>query len=441
MAAAAVMACGGGGGTSPTAAGGPAPSLSGLGEWPQYHGSADRAGVVPGPLVFAAPHPAWASEMVDGDLYAAPVASAGRVFVATENNTVYAFEAGGGKPLWHRHLGAPVVASTLPCGNIRPVSGITGTPAVDSGSGLIYAVAFLAPGSHRLFALEVGSGEIRWQRSVDAPDAAPLSHQQRAALLFSRGTVYIAYGGLLGDCGNYHGVVVGVRGPDAPLLSYPVPCRQRCGVWAAPGPAADRDGNLYIATGNSNASAAQSFDYGEAVIKLSPTLAQLDYFAPAEWGQLNDRDADIGSVSPALLGGGLIFQSGKSGMGWLLRADHLGGIGGQVFAAAVCRGVFGGTAWSAPNLYVPCSDGLVALRLEGNSFRVAWRSTASGSPIVAGGAVWVEHSGTLVALDPGTGNRLYELPTGPEQHFSTPAAIPGLLFVAAGRSLHAVRTA
>src|SRR2546423_14968216 len=72
-----------------------------------------------------------------------------------------------------------------------------------------------------------------------------------------------------------------------------------------------------------------------------------------------------------------------------MRADGLGGTGGEVFSGQVCRG-FGGTASAPPLLFVPCRNELVALRIEGSSFSVAWRgSGVDGSPIVTGDTAWV----------------------------------------------------
>ena len=81
--------------------------------------------------VLGSPRRAWTAG-VDGDVYASPLIVDRRVIVATENNTVYALDLESGVTAWSRHLGTPVAAATLPCGNIGPVTGITGTPAADA---------------------------------------------------------------------------------------------------------------------------------------------------------------------------------------------------------------------------------------------------------------------------------------------------------------------
>lgn len=116
-----------------------------------------------------------------------------------------------------------------------------------------------------------------------------------------------------------------------------------------------------------NGSSASSFDYGNSVLKLSADLSPLSYFAPENWLDLNQSDADLGSVGPALLSNGMIFQLGKEGIGYLLRSANLGGIGGAAFASRVCASIsnaaFGGSAYSTPYVYAPCVEGIVALQI------------------------------------------------------------------------------
>ncbi|HYV59650.1 MAG TPA: hypothetical protein VFA62_06230, partial [Acidimicrobiia bacterium] len=124
-------------------------------------------------------------------------------------------------------------------------------------------------------------------------------------------------------------------------------------------------------------------------------------------------------------------------VGYLLRADQLGGTGGQVFDAQVCgSGGYGGTAWAPPMLFVPCSDGLVALRVEGSRFSVAWRAAgADGSPIVTGNTVWALdlQQGVLHGYQASDGHEVANTQTGRAANFATPAAGNGLVVVAADR--------
>jgi hypothetical protein len=171
----------------------------------------------------------------------------------------------------------------------------------------------------------------------------PLTQQLRSALALANGRVYAAFGGLFGDCGQYHGWVAGLAADGSgALIEYRVPTVNAGGIWAPSGVAVDENGNLYVATGNSFSNT--EFDLGDSVIKLSPTLERLDFFAPTDWADLNAGDVDLGSVGPAVLPDGRIFQIGKGGTGYLLDGAHLGGIGGELSSADVCGSSFGGTA-------------------------------------------------------------------------------------------------
>ena len=170
--------------------------------WTTYGGSSSRAGVAHGAPAAPALRKRF-TRAVDGQVYAQPLIAGGRIYVATENNTLYAFSTGG-RLVWRRHLGAPVPGGDLPCGNIDP-SGITGTPVIADGR--VYAVAFLRSGhKHVLFGLRLGNGSVAVRANVD-PANRPVE-QQRGALLAAHGRVYVPYGGLFGDCGPFRGVVV-----------------------------------------------------------------------------------------------------------------------------------------------------------------------------------------------------------------------------------------
>jgi outer membrane protein assembly factor BamB len=247
------------------------------------------------------------------------------------------------------------------------------------------------------------------------------------------GQVYVPFGGLFGDCGGFHGDVVSLpEQGQGSVRSWQVPARREGGIWAPPGPVVDDAGQLYVTTGNTESTS--TFDGGNAVVHLSPELSQVDEFAPTNWAELSSSDTDLGSVSPTLLAGGLVFQIGKEGVGYLLDAAHLGGIGGQRFSSRVCSSAFGGTAVSGTVVYVPCRDGLVALRVESGaspSFTTIWRgpSAAAGSPVVAGGRVWmVTVGGDLYGLDQASGTVRFRDHVGDVSHFPSLAVGAGQLF-------------
>ena len=421
------------------------PALSG---WLTYMADAARSGRGPDTPAARSVTQAWTKD-VDGAVYASPVVAADRVFIATENNTVYAFDAASGAEAWHRHFGDPVPRSALACGNIDP-TGITSTPVVDAAGHVVFVVGFINGSPrpvHRLFALSLEDGAVRWQRTVDPPGGDPLVHQQRGALALAGGRVYIPYGGLLGDCGSFRGTIVGVPADGGGnSIAYVVAAARQAGIWSPPGEVIDpMSGDVYTATGNQDLG---RFGQGNSVVRLSPGLELRDYWAPTDWAQLSLSDTDLGSTTPVLLPAGLIFQSGKNGTGYLLRANDLGHIGGQAFSAQACStAVFGGVAVvpsgdSGADLYLPCG-GIQALHVSstGPRFDRTWRSTLGGeTPILAYGWLWTvsRGSGELIALDPGSGQLRGRSSIGRlTAHFATPAAFGGRVFVSGSTRAYA----
>ena len=423
----------------------PLPALSSPGlaaDWPEYHQSSARAGVGPAAPALSSPALAWTAHL-DGDVYASPLIVAGHVLAATENNTVYSLDLFSGAVVWKQHLGEPVDAGSLPCGNIRPVSGITGTPAADLRTGRLYVVAFLRTRHHMLYTLSLVDGSVVSQQDVDPPGSNPSVQQQRGALALGDRYAYVTFGGLYGDCGAYHGYVVAVPLGGGGGLAWRVPGSREAGIWTPQGATIGSDGSVYVVTGNGESSS--TFDYSNSVIQLSPDLQSVrSYFAPSNWVSLNASDTDLGSVGatviPALH---VVVAIGKQGVAYLLKAGALGGIGGQVASKVICSGAFGGTAWSGSTVYVPCADGLYAVSLSSDSIGIGWHAKHPelASPIVAAGVLWaVDNSGKLYALDLASGSVVYSVSVGAAQHFSTPAATEGFVVVPAGKNVVAVST-
>jgi outer membrane protein assembly factor BamB len=411
-------------------------------DWTEYHHNSARAGVGPAAPALNSPGVAWKAPL-DGDVYASPLIVAGHVLEATENNTVYSLDLFSGSVVWQQHLGDPVDAGSLPCGNISPVTGITGTPAADTRTGRLYVVAFLRSRHHMLFTLSLTDGSVLSQQDVDPPGSNPSVQQQRGALALGENYAYVPIGGLYGDCGAYHGYVVAVPLKGGGALAWRVPSSREAGIWTPQGATIAPDGSVYVVTGNGESRSA--FDYSNSVIQLSPDLQSVrSYFAPANWVSLNASDTDLGSVGATVIPSlGVVVAIGKQGFAYLLKEGALGAIGGQLASKAICSGAWGGTAWSGSTVYVPCGNGLFALSVSSSSIDVAWhaRRPELGSPIIAAGAVWaVDNSGTLFALDPSSGAVVYSVGLGSAQHFSTPAATEGFVVVPAGRSVAAVST-
>ena len=401
-------------------------------DWPTYHGDAQRTGrsaTFPAPVRLTV-----AALKLDAAVYASPIVVNGITVVATERNTLYGLGTSG-RQLWSTHLGDPARRSTdLPCGNIDP-SGITGTPIYDRLTGSVFAVAeYRAPVRHELVALDLRTGSVRWRTSVDLPGTSPDAMQERGALALSADRVWIPFGGRAGDCGDYLGRVVGVPVRGGAPIAYTVPTAREAGIWTPPGPVVDSSGRLLVAVGNGESGVGDQYDFSDSVLAIDPTSAKLaDSFSPTTWPTDNDADLDLGSQGPTLVGSEWVFSAGKSGTGYVLRQSRFGGVGGQVSQAQICRS-FGGTAVDGNVVYVPCTDGLRAVRIGNDgAMTVLWHADGdiAGSPVIGGGRIWsvAQGSGTLHALDPATGRSTEQVAVGKASRFATPALSGGRVLV------------
>jgi hypothetical protein len=353
------------------------------------------------------------SHPVDGYVYAQPlylpqVNIPGRgvhnvVFIATEHDTVFAFDADDANganiaPLWKISFINPAVGVTtvsshndLDCSDLVPEVGITGTPVIDPSTGTIYIVVRTKEDGaffQRLHALDVTSGAEKFGGPVTVQAKVkghadgsvngfvyfdPLRNNQRPGLLLEHGSVYISWASHC-DHGPYHGWVI----------SYDASTLQQNGVWnsspnagfggiwqAGGGPGADEQGNIYIATGNALFDIDRGGrDYGDSVVKLAASsnrLKVVDYFTPFDQALLNDNDADLGSGGPMLLPiqplgaphQHLLTVAGKEGVLYLLDADNLGhfnaGSNEQIVqsfqAFSCCTG--GSATWWNNHVYFP----------------------------------------------------------------------------------------
>ena len=311
---------------------------------------------------------------IDGQAYASPlyvpavqipgVGSRNVVFVATEHDSVYAFDADGltSAPLWHRSFINPAAGITTvspndvgECCDITPEIGISGTPVIDPATGTLYVVAKTKEVSggtttfvQRLHALDITTGAERSGSPVVIQATVPgtgqgsvggqltflsLRENQRPALLLSNGVVYIPFGSH-GDQQPYHGWVLGY---DATTLQQTMaycatPNNEGAGIWmAGAGAAADADGNLYVVTGDGSFDAnAGGKNFGDSYIKLSPSGAVLDYFTPHDQGTLDNGNIDLGAGGIVLLPDQpgthprMLISAGKNGTIDLIDRDGMG---------------------------------------------------------------------------------------------------------------------
>ena len=399
-------------------------TVSGASAWTTFGGSNSRAGVARGTP--AHPHLRRRfGRTVDGQVYAQPLLAGGRIYIATQNNTVYSFTTGG-RLVWRRHLGSPVPRSELPCGNIDP-TGITGTPVIAAGR--IYAVAYLRGGHrHTLFGLRLRDGRTALRTNVDVGNSTV--QQERGALIASGGRIYIPYGGLFGDCGPYHGYVTSVTTAGRGRITFRDPAGE-AGIWAPAG-ISQQGRSLLVSTGNGN-SGLQGWE--NAVIRLSLGLRRTAYWVPSNWRALSSSDVDTSSLAPLPVSDGNVFQIGKDGVGYLLN-NSLGGVGAQLQRKQVCGGgAFGADAYRAPLIVTECGGSLYGLRLSGNKLSVAWRAPDGMVPIFAGDSVFaLGRGGTLLQVRAANGRVVTRSQVGGEAtSFPAPAAAGHTLVAPAGR--------
>ncbi len=421
------------------------PSAVAASDWTSFDQNSLRTGVDASGNSFSPATKAWTSPIFDGQLYGQPLVATGRVFAATENDTVYALAADTGALLWSTHLATPVQSSALPCGDIGPTVGITSTPVIDTANSEIFVVADEAAApiaSHHLIGLNIFTGAVVLDEVIDPPGTDPAAHLQRTSLALDRGNVIIGFGGNAGDCSDYHGLVVSAPENGSAPTTFVVanlPGDSQGAVWmGGAAPSIDAQGNVWVSTGNGNfSSSGDPYDDSDGVLELSPSMKLLDYFAPSQWYTENGEDFDLGSTAPALLPNGLVFQVGKSFTAYTLRQSGLGHVGGQLHSTPdFCENdPDGGAADLNGTLFVPCSDGLRAVTPTAGSAPTAQWKTSSGahnSPIVAGGLVWSIGGDTLYALDPATGNAVQQFVIGSAaSHFPSPSAADGLVLAPA----------
>jgi hypothetical protein len=279
------------------------------------------------------------------------------VFVATEHDSVYAFDADSSPcvQLWHRNFLSSGVTTVPPAdtgetGDLVPEIGITSTPVIDLLTNTIYVVAKTKEtvGSgcssgnpcyvHRLHALDLTTGAEKFGGPVvlSAPNFVPLFHLQRPALLLNNGTVYIGFGSH-GDFNTWQGWLMAY---NATTLAQqwvwhstdPTSGNNEGAIWGSGnGPALDASGNIYVETGNGVFDGINNFS--DSVVKLSPAGARLDFFTPFDQAVMQQNDIDLGSSGPIILPDAVgsaanphvMIITGKVGVVYLLDQTNLGG--------------------------------------------------------------------------------------------------------------------
>lgn len=296
-----------------------------------------------------------------GNMWASPLylesgpAGKGVFFVVTTGNDVIALDETTGAVVWTHNIGPSPVSSGAGCGSIHPI-GILSTPVIDAKARAIYvagAIGAQTIARHEVHALSVDDGSLLagWPVDVSRLSAGTLAfspppHNQRSALSLVGGILYVAYGGHVGDCGPYHGWVVGINAKDPTKVGAWASGGQGEGIWAAGGMASDGSG-VFAVTGNSTVGTATHLD-SEEVVRITGlgTLARSDanvYF-PASWRTMDSADADFAANSPVYIQvpgatpSAFVAAISKDGHLYLLDSKNLGGMGGHVVDFTVAKG-------------------------------------------------------------------------------------------------------
>jgi outer membrane protein assembly factor BamB len=385
------------------------------------------------------------SYQVDGSVFAQPlylpsVEVPGHgihnvVYVATMNDHVYAFDADSpGDPLWARDFTntaagitpVPIVDITHENDlNIVGNVGILGTPVIDESSHLMYLVARTKENGayiQRLHALDVRDGRdcippvvIQAAIRSSAPDSVdgtlrfnPMTNNQRPALTLTHNMILIAWASHE-DIRPYHGWIMAYDAKHLKQLAVfcATPGGMEGGIWqAGRGAAVDRDGNIYYEIGNGSWNGTT--DFGESLVKLRVHRGQfdiVDYYTPANYSTLNERDADFGSTGPMLIPGtNTVVCGDKHGVLTLLNAGDLGKLSPnrrQLLQSLAINGgrVLSGPVWrespTGPNLYIwGEADVLKAFRFNGTTLDTAvYAKGKAGSHGSPGGALTLSADG------------------------------------------------
>ena len=389
---------------------------------------------------------------VDAQVYAQPLymsnvtikgATHNVLYVATENNTIYALDAEtpGASPLWQINLGTPVncgpnvvpdlswenCTNTLePWYNMFPLIGITATPVIDASTNTMYVVNVAVVSNqqqHYLHAIDITSGAEKFNGPVKITATVagtgdggttvtynPVRQRLRPALALTHGLIIVASASYSDDA-PYHGWV----------FSYNASSLQQVGVWcdtpngaeggiwqSGEGPVADANGNIYLMSGNGTFDGKTNFSMSFVKLGTASGLSLLDYFAPSNESSLSSQDVDLGASGPmAIPGTKYLIGGGKEGVLYLLDTTNMGKFNSskdqvvQEFQATTPVNGYdlhihsGEVYWNGPagqHIYLWAeADRLMAFLFNGSSFQTTPTSTS---------AVFAPATGPLECLDP-----------------------------------------
>jgi hypothetical protein len=366
-------------------------------------------------------------------------------FVTTTYGKTLAIDADDGTILWRY---TPRAYATW--AGSRQIT--TASPVADPNRQFIYA----ASPDGRIQKIAVADGHAVWSTSITT---LPTREKIASALNYDRGRVVAVTGGYIGDAPPYQGHVAILDAESGRLvhvwnslcggrrdLMQPSSCKESgSAIWGRAGAVIDStNGDIFIATGNALWDGRTN--WGDAAIALDSSATNiLDNYTPTNTEELSASDADLGSTSPALLGGGYIAQGGKDASIRLLEFGRTRGAaprrGGEAQVVPTPSGTdlytapavlhAGSTTW----LFAADNGGTAAWTFSGGRLQQSWRNTNGGtSPVFAGGLLYV--------YDPGGGLRVYVPETGKEiatlesgsGHWNSPIVADGRIALPEGNA-------
>jgi len=377
------------------------------------------------------------------------------VYMATCNNSVYALDATTGAQLWHVNFGT---APTESCVNITGKSGIISTPVINAANSCIYVVSITSGAygdgsgvlNFRLHKLDLvtGNEDAGSPVLITGTSFNPAQQNQRPALLDVNGKIYIGFGSHCDYTPSNGRIFAFDNGTLAKTAEFdnsvPGGSASLDSIWmAGQGPAADSSGNIYYITGNGTWDGVNNF--GESIMKMSPTLGLSSYFTANDYANLNNNDLDLGSGGCMVMPGtGYIVGGGKTGKIYVLNPASLGGLSAndanaiQVFQAVHQPGGDTGHIHGAPAYFVNSTGPAIYVWGENDHGRCyqyvngAFNTTASSvttavlpetnGPGMAGGNFAISANGTTNGIA-----WAYGVLSG-DANSVTAGTVPGILF-------------
>jgi outer membrane protein assembly factor BamB len=434
----------------------PPPVVSNGHDWLQFNYDAAHTGASPDPTGLTATNiPTLQRQQVaiDGTVDASAIylhnvqvngVAHDVFFVTTTYGKTLAVDANDGTILWRF---TPASFSQL-SGSSR-ITNVT--PAADPDRTAIYT----ASPDGNVEKLAIADGHLLWTTSITM---LPQREKIASPITYSNGHVIATTGGYIGDAPNYQGHVSILDASTGQLLhTWNSLCSDRTGlidpnscaqsgsaIWGRAGAVVDASGNILVATGNGRWDGATN--WSDAVIKLNALATQvLANYTPTNTATLESNDADLGSVSPAILDVTHVVQAGKDGFLRVLDLATLGGTvahkGGEVQSVPTPSS---NATFTAPSVYrqgnttylfAANGGGTAAWTYSGGRLTAAWSNGNAGtSPVVAGGLLFVyDPGGTLRVYDPANGQQAASLAAS-GGHWNSPIVADGRIALPQGNA-------